>query len=63
MSAEEGITQVASDFPPGVHNFNYAPLWEFHVLGVGFEITKLTLLTWIAIVGIATFFLLAVRKP
>jgi F-type H+-transporting ATPase subunit a len=55
-------TQLASGFPPGVEDFNYTPLWEFHALGVDFGVTKLTLLTWIAIVGIATFFVLAVRR-
>ncbi|MGH3544381.1 MAG: F0F1 ATP synthase subunit A [Mycobacteriales bacterium] len=56
-------TQLASEFPPGPENFNYAPIWDFHVLGLEFAITKLTLLTWIAVVGISVFFLLAVRKP
>ncbi len=56
-------SDVAAEFPPGLKDFNYAPFWDFHVLGVEFAITKLTLLTWLAVVGISVFFLLAVRKP
>lgn len=54
---------LAAEFPPGLKDFDYAPLADFHVFGVEFAITKLTLLTWIAIAGISIFFLLAVRKP
>ncbi|MGH3708030.1 MAG: F0F1 ATP synthase subunit A [Pseudonocardiaceae bacterium] len=58
-----GGTQLTSGFPPGVEDFNYAPLWEFHFLSVEFGITKLTLLTWIAIAGISMFFVVAVLRP
>ncbi|HEX3732893.1 MAG TPA: F0F1 ATP synthase subunit A [Mycobacteriales bacterium] len=54
---------MASEFPPGVKDFHYAPIWDLHLFGIDLAITKLTLLTWIAILGISVFFLLAVRKP
>ncbi len=54
---------LAAEFPPGLNDFDYAPIWDFQLLGVEFAITKLTLLTWLAVVGISVFFLLAVRKP
>lgn len=55
--------QLASEFPPGLKDFDFKPLWQFELFGVDFEITKATVLTWLSVVIIATFFLLAIRKP
>jgi F-type H+-transporting ATPase subunit a len=55
-------TEYASEFPPGLKDFHYAPLAEFHLFGIDFAITKLTILTWVVVLGLSLFFLLAVRR-
>ena len=48
---------------PAVGSFLYKPLVHFKIAGAKFEITKLTLLLYFAIVVIAALFLLATRNP
>lgn len=60
--SSSSVIEYASEFPPGLNDFNYGPIWDFAILGIDFEITKLTILTWIAVAGLSIFFLLAVRK-
>lgn len=48
---------------PSVDAFYPEPLVEFHLLGVDFAITRITLISWIAILAIIGLFVAAVRKP
>ena len=48
---------------PGLEAFYPEPLWHFSVLGVDFEITRITLILWIATVAIIAFLVATVRKP
>ncbi|NUS73313.1 MAG: F0F1 ATP synthase subunit A [Corynebacteriales bacterium] len=55
-------TTLASEFPPGLKDFNFKVLWEFQLLGINFEITKLTVLLWVSVLALVVFFSLAVRN-
>jgi F-type H+-transporting ATPase subunit a len=48
---------------PGLEAFYPETLWHFSVLGVDFEITRITLILWIATLGIIGFLVATVRKP
>jgi F-type H+-transporting ATPase subunit a len=48
---------------PGLEAFYPHPLWTFSVLGVDFEITRITLILWIATLGIIGFLVATVRNP
>jgi F-type H+-transporting ATPase subunit a len=48
---------------PGLEAFYPEPLWHFSVLGVDFEITRITLILWIATLAIIAFLVATVRKP
>jgi F-type H+-transporting ATPase subunit a len=48
---------------PTIAEFYPEPIAEFTLLGVAFEITRITLISWIATAGILLLLLLAVRKP
>ena len=48
---------------PGLEAFYPEPLWHFSVLGVDFEITRITLILWIATLAIIGFLVATVRKP
>jgi F-type H+-transporting ATPase subunit a len=61
-STNHSTIEYAAEFPPGLKDFDYAPLWDFRLFGIEIAITKLTILTWLALIGISIFFLLAVRK-
>jgi F-type H+-transporting ATPase subunit a len=50
---------LASDFPPGVKDFDFEGL----VPGLGQAVTKVTILAWLAAALIIVFFLVAYRKP
>ena len=47
---------------PGLGEFYPEPLTNFSLLGVDFEITRITLILWIATLGIAAFLYLASRN-
>jgi F-type H+-transporting ATPase subunit a len=49
--------------PPSVDEFFPQPLWSFSLLGVDFEITRITLILWIATIAICALMAAAVRKP
>jgi len=48
---------------PTVEEFYPEPLWEFAIAGVDFEITRITLILWIATAAMIGFMVAAVRKP
>jgi F-type H+-transporting ATPase subunit a len=48
---------------PGIEAFYPHPLWSFSVLGVDFEITRITLILWIATLLLVAFLVATVRKP
>jgi len=48
---------------PGVQNFLYHRVADFHVAGIHFYIDKLTILLWIGIVLVCALFVAATRKP
>jgi F-type H+-transporting ATPase subunit a len=48
---------------PTVEEFYPQPLWDFTVLGVDFEITRITLILWIATAAMIALMVAAVRKP
>lgn len=48
---------------PTVFEFFPKPLAEFSLLGVDFEITRITVISWIATLAVLVFFVLAVRRP
>lgn len=48
---------------PTVLEFFPKPLAEFHLLGIDFVITRLTILSWIATLAILLFFVASVRRP
>lgn len=62
---------LASECPPGdpgfcsptVLEFYPKPLADFTLLGVEFEITRITVISWIATAAILAFFVAAVRRP
>jgi F-type H+-transporting ATPase subunit a len=48
---------------PSVAEFYPQPLFSFSVLGIDFEITRITILLWIATVAMLAFMAATVRKP
>jgi F-type H+-transporting ATPase subunit a len=64
-------TVLASECPPDdpgfcsptVLEFFPKPLTEFHLLGVEFAITRITIISWIAMLAILAFFVVSVRRP
>jgi F-type H+-transporting ATPase subunit a len=48
---------------PTIAEFYPEPIAEFSVLGIAFEITRITLISWIATAAILILLLMAVRKP
>jgi F-type H+-transporting ATPase subunit a len=48
---------------PTIAEFYPEPIAEFSILGVAFEITRITIISWIATAAILTLLVLAVRKP
>jgi F-type H+-transporting ATPase subunit a len=51
-------------FPaPGLDEFYPEPIASFSVLGIDFEITRITIILWIATIAILAFLVAAVRKP
>lgn len=54
---------LAAEFPPTINEFYPPALVKFSLLGLDFEITRITLISWIAIVALLIFFLAASRNP
>jgi F-type H+-transporting ATPase subunit a len=48
---------------PTVNEFFPAPLAEFSILGLHFEITRITVISWIATAAVLAFFVASVRRP
>jgi F-type H+-transporting ATPase subunit a len=48
---------------PGIEEFYPPAIAEFSVLGVGFEITRITVILWIATIVMIGFLVATVRKP
>jgi F-type H+-transporting ATPase subunit a len=48
---------------PGLGEFYPEPIAQFSLLGIDFEITRITLILWIATAAIIAFLVAAVRKP
>jgi F-type H+-transporting ATPase subunit a len=48
---------------PTLLEFYPKPLVEFHVLGVDFAITRITVISWIATTAVLLFLVAAVRRP
>lgn len=48
---------------PTINEFYPKPIVDFTLFGVDFEITRITVISWIAIAAIIVVFLAAVRKP
>jgi F-type H+-transporting ATPase subunit a len=48
---------------PTIEAFNPEPLWSFTLLGIDFEITRITLILWFATLLILGFLIATVRKP
>lgn len=48
---------------PTVLEFFPKPIAELHLFGLTFEITRITLISWIATAAILAFFVAAVRRP
>ncbi|MBI3687654.1 MAG: F0F1 ATP synthase subunit A [Actinobacteria bacterium] len=48
---------------PGVDEFYPTPLGEFSLLGIQFAITRITLISWVAVALVIGFFVLAARRP
>jgi F-type H+-transporting ATPase subunit a len=48
---------------PTVFEFFPKPLADFTLLGVEFEITRITVISWIATAAVLAFFVAAVRRP
>jgi F-type H+-transporting ATPase subunit a len=53
---------LASGFPPGVDAFYPPAIWDFHLLGMHFEITRITIINWIVCVILIGFLVAASRK-
>ncbi|MGY1856682.1 F0F1 ATP synthase subunit A [Modestobacter sp. SYSU DS0290] len=49
--------------PPGLGEFTPEALFQFSILGVEFEITRITLILWIATAAIIALLVAAVRNP
>jgi F-type H+-transporting ATPase subunit a len=51
-------------FPaPGLGEFYPEPIASFSVLGIDFEITRITIILWIATIAILAFLVASVRRP
>lgn len=51
-------------FPaPGAEIFQFSAVWEFSLFGIGFHVTKTTILLFLAVAIILGFFLFAFRRP
>jgi F-type H+-transporting ATPase subunit a len=51
-------------FPaPGLNEFYPEPIASFSVLGIDFEITRITIILWIATIAILAFLVASVRRP
>ena len=48
---------------PGLEAFYPQPLWSFTLLGIPFEITRITLILWIATLAMIALLVATVRKP
>jgi F-type H+-transporting ATPase subunit a len=48
---------------PTIFEFFPKPLAEFTLLGVDFEITRITILSWLATAAVLAFFVASVRRP
>ena len=48
---------------PGLEAFYPKVIWDFSVLGVHFEITRITLILWIATLAMIAFLAATVRNP
>ena len=48
---------------PGIGEFYPEPLAQFSLLGVDFEITRITLILWVATIAMIAFLVAAVRRP
>jgi F-type H+-transporting ATPase subunit a len=48
---------------PTVFEFFPKPLVEFHLLGIDFAITRITIIMWIATAAVLAFFVASVRRP
>jgi F-type H+-transporting ATPase subunit a len=48
---------------PGLEAFYPHPLWHFTLLGIPFEITRITLILWIATLAMIALLVATVRKP
>jgi F-type H+-transporting ATPase subunit a len=48
---------------PGLEAFYPHPLWSFTLLGIPFEITRITLILWIATLAMIALLVATVRKP
>jgi F-type H+-transporting ATPase subunit a len=60
VACEEGDPGYCA---PAVGSFLYKPLVDFKIAGQKFEITKLTLLLYFAVLVIGALFVMAMRKP
>jgi F-type H+-transporting ATPase subunit a len=66
--ALDGVLAVESDpgggfTPPGLGEFFPEAIANFSILGVEFEITRITLILWIATLAMVAFLVAAVRNP
>ncbi len=66
--AIESVLAVESDpgggfVAPGIEEFYPAPLAQFSLLGVDFEITRITVILWVATIAMIAFLVATVRKP
>jgi F-type H+-transporting ATPase subunit a len=61
LAAESG---GGDGFPaPGLGEFYPEPIATFSVLGIDFEITRITIILWVATLAILAFLIATVRKP
>ncbi|WP_245177124.1 F0F1 ATP synthase subunit A [Geodermatophilus sp. DF01-2] len=63
-----GVLAVESDpgggfVAPGIEEFYPPAIAEFSVLGIDFEITRITIILWVATLAMLAFLIAAVRKP
>jgi F-type H+-transporting ATPase subunit a len=58
------VLAAGPGFPaPGLEAFYPKPLFSFALLGIDFEITRITLILWIATLGMIALLVATVRKP
>ena len=48
---------------PGIGEFYPEPLFSFSVLGIDFEITRITIIMWVATAAILGLLVATVRRP